>query len=418
MMAAEEFGGALFEELFREGLRDALTSSLVRAPEGLRIRLRLNAAPKLAELPWELLYDKATNRFLAQSERTPLIRYLDLPQPPAPLRVAGPLNVLVIIASPDDLAPLDADREWEVIREAVAKPLADGSLQLNRLMTASLPALQVWLRHHDVHVLHFIGHGAFDAAQQDGVLYFVNDRGHAKPVGTSLLGPHIHDHEPLRLVVLNACQTGRGDGLDPFSGLAQGLVQQGIPAVVATQFPITDGASICLTGNLYAALSTGQPADQAVSGSRKALLAEHGPEWATPVLFMRAADGYLFARPDEPLASAAFLSPETRSRDEVIAEPDAGAPETTQLHLPPRAATRKRRRIIAAVIAAVAVITAVAATLIYRAVSPPGGNTGSPSLVEIPVGATQARSPSLPTASTSTWRITTDCPSLTHPAGP
>jgi hypothetical protein len=99
-MAAEELGGALFEELFCEGLRDALTSSLVRAPEGLRVRLRLNAAPELAELPWELLYDKATNRFLAQSERTPLIRYLELPQPPAPLRVAGPLNVLVVIASP------------------------------------------------------------------------------------------------------------------------------------------------------------------------------------------------------------------------------------------------------------------------------------------------------------------------------
>ena len=46
--------------------------------------------------------------------------------------------------------------------------------------------------------------------------------------------------------MLNACEGARADVTNPFAGTAQQLMQQGIPAVVAMQFEITDDAAIML----------------------------------------------------------------------------------------------------------------------------------------------------------------------------
>ena len=63
-------------------------------------------------------------------------------------------------------------------------------------------------------------------------------RGHR--VGSQYLGMLLHDHESLRVAVLNACEGARTSKQDPFAGSAQTLVQQGIPAVIAMQFEIAD----------------------------------------------------------------------------------------------------------------------------------------------------------------------------------
>lgn len=61
------------------------------------------------------------------------------------------------------------------------------------------------------------------------------------------------------------------------------------------QFPISDRAAVTFTGEFYGAIVDGLPVDQAVTAARKSLLAEYGDEWATPVLFLRAPDGNIFA---------------------------------------------------------------------------------------------------------------------------
>jgi hypothetical protein len=76
--------------------------------------------------------------------------------------------------------------------------------------------------------------------------------------------------------------------------MAQGLVQQDCTAVVAMQFPISDGAATTFTGEFYGALADGFPVDQAATSARKALIAEYAAEWATPVLFLRSPDGRVF----------------------------------------------------------------------------------------------------------------------------
>ena len=88
--------------------------------DGLRLRLRLTDAPSIAGLPWELLYDRRGNSFIAQSERTPVVRYLEVPQPPRPLTVDGALRILVVISSPTDLPELDVEAEWRRVQDALA----------------------------------------------------------------------------------------------------------------------------------------------------------------------------------------------------------------------------------------------------------------------------------------------------------
>lgn len=112
-------------------------------------------------MPWELLYDKSSRMFYAQSDRTPVVRYLDVINPPRPLTVQGPLRILAIIASPHGLPRLDVEREWATICDALADKERDHLVHVDRLRAPTIAQLQRWLRHNEVHVLHFVGHGYF-----------------------------------------------------------------------------------------------------------------------------------------------------------------------------------------------------------------------------------------------------------------
>ncbi len=296
---AKRFGGRLFESVFSEEVRVCLRKSLDlagRQDTGLRIRLHLRGAPALADLPWEYLYDTSLNRFLALSSETPLVRYLELPEAVRSLQVPPPLRVLVMISSPPGYPPLDVEREWAKVSDALADVRALGLVVAERLETATLTALQRKLRRGAYHIFHFIGHGAFDEAAQDGVLLLEGeDTGRGRPVTGQDLGVLLRDHRPLRLVILNACEGARASRTDPFAGTAQSIVQQGIPALIAMQFEISDDAAIAFSHEFYGALADGYPVDAALAEARKGIYAKATDlEWGTPVLYLRAPDGYIF----------------------------------------------------------------------------------------------------------------------------
>ena len=122
--ASMDLGGPLFESVFSEDIMLTWQRSQDYARDqgdGLRLRLRLTDAPSIAGLPWELLYDRRGNSFIAQSERTPVVRYLEVPQPPRPLTVDGALRILVVISSPTDLPELDVEAEWRRVQDALGE---------------------------------------------------------------------------------------------------------------------------------------------------------------------------------------------------------------------------------------------------------------------------------------------------------
>jgi streptogramin lyase len=312
------FGGTLFDAVFRDDVRVTYATSLEEAERqgvGLRVRLRLADVPELSDLPWEFLYDRGNRRFPALSQWTPLVRYLDLPGRIRPLPVTPPLNVLVVVAGPTDFPALDVESEWQKLQDALQDLQRVGRVQLDKAEAGTLSALQRQLRRGQYHVLHFIGHGGYDTKANDGVLAFEGPQARSQLVSGHDLGGRLHDHRTLRLVVLNACEGARGGRTDPYSGTAQSLVRQGVPAVVAMQFEISDNAAITFSNALYEAVADGYPLDAAMAEGRKAIHDQSNPiEWATPVLYLRAPDGRIFDLTTPP--SAAIKVPAQKTQDD------------------------------------------------------------------------------------------------------
>ena len=302
VLDARGFGQRLYAAVFAGGVGVCLRRSLDKAQaqnQGLRIRLRLDpGVPALAELPWEYLFATDLDRFLALSDATPLVRYLEVAEGVQPLQVTPPLTLLAIIANPNDVPPLAIEEEWRRLQTALVDLQTRRVIRLERLDPATWPALQARLRRGDIHILHFIGHGGFDAAAGTGGLIFEDAAGHADEVSAETLAMLLHDHAALRLIFLNACEGARSGRSNSFAGVAQRLVRQGIPAVLAMQFPVSDAAAIALAQVFYQALADGYPADAAFSETRKAIAAHGNPlEWATPVLFSRSDDNRLIELP-------------------------------------------------------------------------------------------------------------------------
>lgn len=312
MENAKQFGRHLFRTVFADDVSACLQSSIdeaARRNAGLRLRLRLADAPELMDLPWEYLYDANSNRFLSLSVDTPLVRYLDLAGRINPLLVKPPLRVLAVISSPTDFLQLDVEQEWRKLQEAVGDLEARGLLKLDRLDKATLAQLQRQLRRCEYHVFHFIGHGAFDEQAHDGILLMEDEQGRGKSVSGQTLGMLLHDEKSLRLALLNACEGGRTSRSDPFAGVGQSLLQQGIPAVIAMQFEVTDDTAITMAHAFYAALADGYPVDAALTEARKSIFVKNDIEWGTPVLYMRSPDGHIFDVDQAALAAAPPAAP-------------------------------------------------------------------------------------------------------------
>jgi hypothetical protein len=297
------FGAALFTALFHGPVEQVLRRSLAlveQQQQGLRLRLRLDEAPELAALPWEYLYDPVNRRYLALSDQTPIVRYLALPQAEVPLAVTGPLRLLVLTADVKDYAKLNIAAEEARLRTALGALEQRGEVAVTWLPNGTLSALRQALRRDPVHIFHFIGHGWFTDHEENGLL-LADEEGNGLKVSAETLGINLQNQRSLRLAFLNACEGARlaGTAGEPFAGVAQHLVQQGLPAVIAMQFPVTDQAAIELTREFYTAIADRYPVDRALTQARIAIRSQESVmEWGTPVLFLRAADGRLWQAAD------------------------------------------------------------------------------------------------------------------------
>ncbi|MEZ4735333.1 MAG: CHAT domain-containing protein [Caldilineaceae bacterium] len=306
--AIQSFGDQLFQTFLGGEIGVSLRRSLdlVRQQDGgLRIRLRLDEAPELAAWPWEYLFDRTTNRYLTLSNAISLVRYLALPYGEAPLPVASPLRLLVMVADPTDVLPrLDVAHEQARLQEALRDVVARGNIEITWLEEATLSALQSTLRHGPYHLFHFVGHGWLDAATQNAGLLLENSQGKGERVAATRLGMLLHNHPTLRFAFLNACEGARFIEGHPFTGVAQYLVQQGLPAVIAMQFPVSDEMAILLAHTFYGALADQYTVDGALTEARLALYGQNSvTEWGTPVLFMRTPDGSLWQTEQEEAMS-------------------------------------------------------------------------------------------------------------------
>jgi hypothetical protein len=280
--------GFLFGEEGQEFKSFLRHNDSYRRQARLTLALHGNAAV-LWRLPWEYLHDG--HDFLVLHGRFLLSRVphglAEMQPPSAPL----PLRILVVIAAPDDQKPLDTEEEIGVIQVALDEAVRVGRVQVEYLDDATLPAIGEALRRFQPHVLHYTGHGSYDVEKERSFLALEDDSGKTRNAGIKELRPHLKDARDLRLVLLSGCQTARTSDVDAFSGVATGLLQENIPAVLAMQYSILDQSGIQLAEAFYAALAQGDTPAQAIQRARLALWQfDEGPgyDWGVPALYLRA----------------------------------------------------------------------------------------------------------------------------------
>lgn len=315
----KDFGSLLYSEAFKGSVSDFYKKC---AAQSDRIRLRLTLDQSVEDLPWEFLY--ANDDFVALSPDTPVVRYIEGTEPCSLVKVEYPLRVLVVIAKPTDLVPLESDDEKNSIL-AVLKPLIDQGLVEVDVIDGNdtWEKLIATLRPNRTHILHFIGHGDFDDKNGEGVLVMADSEGKAMPVDSERFRYLMKSRSRLALVVLNSCLgTRSGDG-EKFSSVAAGLVKSGVPAVIAMQFEISDESARVIAKTFYTSLALNMPVDAALTEARLQIFLndKNNLEWATPILYMQVREGQLFE----------FRGPRPKSLS-VNLDDVVGPPATPQTH--------------------------------------------------------------------------------------
>ena len=297
-------GSDLFAAAFPRDVYGTYRASLAAAADsGERLRVVLSfAAPQLAALPWELMYDSGVGAYVCRSE--PLLRTIPAEDyHPKPLRITPPLRILGIVASPRGLPQLDVEAEKEHLSAALAEHVDAAQIELVWTEDATWDEIHDMLLAGPWHVVHFIGHGDYDASSESGLVIFNGPGGRPHRVTADQLVDLLSTAAPTpRLVFLNSCNSGRSGDEALFSSTSAALVRGGISAVVAMQFSVSDDGAIAFSRGFYKALAAGRAVDEATRNGRIAIRgrSDTSLEWVTPVLCVRGGATELFTFAKRP----------------------------------------------------------------------------------------------------------------------
>jgi hypothetical protein len=304
--ALRTFGGLLFDALFTEGVRrlyDVARSE--RRGSVLNIVLTCTV-PWLAAIPWEFACDPERKKFLA-SEEVHFVRNVLTPVPAQVIaKRSDPLRILIVSSQPRASAELSVKDEEERIKLGF-HTLTDAKLaEVDVLVDTTAARLHDQIQASDIEgkrydIVHFIGHAQFDQKAASGALLFVTSDGgpqeiHVRELREILCGRGIH------LVFLNACDTAYEGGAHYTGGnrgVAQALVDAGMPGVIANQYKVLDSSAVAFSERFYWSLALGATLGQAAREARVSLnysLDGEVIDWAVPVLYARDANMALCTR--------------------------------------------------------------------------------------------------------------------------
>jgi len=300
--------GGILTQAFLSGPVGERLTTLVNSTvqTGGSLELALDIEDGLAGLPWETLRLPASEGSepgppLALHPHVELYRSVGGLGTTPSMAIAGPLRILVAIASPEANNTrgelLDYEAELQRILDAVETPRREERVYVRILNQGTVRALHEALQLQRFHVLHLSCHarpGILVLEDEDGK----EDRVDAARFAADVLPPD----RGVPLLVLSGCSTGvpeeAGTGEVALSGFARQLLEQGVPSVLAMTASVSDPYATRLAGELYHTLSTVEHPDAltAFSQARRTLEQERErsqdrrvralAEWATPTLFL------------------------------------------------------------------------------------------------------------------------------------
>lgn len=268
----------------------------------------------LAQFPWELMHDNRSYR-VPPKQGVELTRYITFGDPPAPLKTALPLKLLLVRPRPTQDDPLED--QTPALLEGLESLQTAGKLTWKRLEPPIWPALEDCLNNEAFDIVHFDGHGSFvrecpacgelhypstttcakcevdmSQATPQGYLDFEKQGRHRDPIKVDEMQVLLSGSN-VRLVFLSACSTGVVKGASIFNGIGPALIQVGIPAVLAMQASPPDKSNVKFVKRFYESLAKGRRVPQAANDGRRAIyrpLEGEPISWFMPVVYLRSSD--------------------------------------------------------------------------------------------------------------------------------
>lgn len=298
------------------------------------LRIRLDLAPALIDLPWEYLYrpdhgaEGGVSGFLLFDPAISLVRLAAAPGGAHAAPIAGRQRLNFVGTFWEGRVDgWEVWREFDQLRRGL-KPV-ETYVQPEFAVASDLDVFDAGIE-PETAIFHYAGHVDFDAR---GRAYCVRelpgsmDLARARKIMLTELAATLRRTQT-RLVVLSACNSGLWPAVQP-------LVAAGMPVVIGINGAIASVSTIEFCTRLYEALGIGLTIDEAVGAARRATMewgARNGLfDWGLVMVYAQAADAVLFPRS----ASAAVTKKQTALRhvhDDDVARSVRRARELDGMH--------------------------------------------------------------------------------------
>jgi len=135
----------------------------------------------------------------------------------------------------------------------------------------------------------------------------------------------------IRLAMLGACEAGRRDAVNPWTGVVPALTRAGIPAVLGMQYTVGDDNAQAFSKRFYAAVVQGQSVDAAMTNGRIAMFNRSDVDerdWGVPVLYLRTVEDVLFPKTGVTEAQSTWddVVSQARAQSNGVLQAAAGTP--------------------------------------------------------------------------------------------
>jgi len=302
-------GRNLFDAIFR----DEILSSLQIAQQKGSVICQLLFDPDdvvLSQYPWELIHD-GKMFMLPQKSGMEMVRCINISNPVRKLNFGLPLRILYVAPRPKDANYLPLEYEKQSIEMGLVQLLEHDFAQVKKLSSPTFIELEKELGLKNYHILHFDGHGSYskicpnchlehypsesicrrckepiDQEPAYGYLHFESSTGTLDKLNIDGLNAVIAN-AGIQLIVLTSCNSSVAKDSSILNGIAPGLLQANIPAIIGMQGSPTVEAMNLFVSRFYSELSKGKRIPEAVNSGRLAIFHLKPPAWFMPTVFLR-----------------------------------------------------------------------------------------------------------------------------------
>ena len=237
--------------------------------------LALDVRERLGHLPWETLHDGV--QFIVERVNPAIvpIRWVDCPVPDSHDIQQGPLRLLFMATSPDNVEPsLDFEQEEAQILTATRDIPLDLRVEESGCITE---LSKLWGRYREpFDVFHLTGHSSIEDEQP----FFLTETetGERHIAYASEIAAALRFRMP-QLVFLSGCRTGEAPSNGAVSSLAESLIEQGCRAVLGWGRPIADVVATQAAAYLYSKLAAGYELAEALANTYQYLREAKVEDW-------------------------------------------------------------------------------------------------------------------------------------------